>query len=51
MDRRTLCSNKKMKKEKYDFNICSECQKRNVDVPCDKGCIYLNEKLKNGKRK
>ncbi len=30
-------------KEKYDFNVCIECQKKNKDVPCDNNCKYLKE--------
>ena len=32
-----------MKKRKYNFNVCIECQKKNTDVPCSKDCKYLKE--------
>jgi len=35
------------KEEKYDFNVCIECQKQGEDIPCDENCPYLEEKNKN----
>ena len=38
-----------MSKERYDFKVCMECQKKNTDVPCDENCVYIEEMRKISK--